>query len=83
MSDPAPSMVEQVALAIHAIGILAPADHSWEACAQKPAFRMAARAAIEAMRHPTEAMVKAAPNLRDVDFYPSDVWQAMIDGALR
>ena len=42
-----------------------------------------ARAAIEAMREPTEAMVNAAPDLRGVDFYPTDVWRAMIEAALK
>ena len=41
-----------------------------------------ARAAIEAMREPSEAMINAAPDLRDVDFYPTDVWRAMVEAAL-
>lgn len=32
-------------------------------------------------REPTEAMVKGAPDLRDVDFYPTDVFQGMWDAA--
>lgn len=43
-----------------------------------------ARAAIEAMREPTEAM-KAAPHLGDLAQMETDtayVWQAMIDAAL-
>jgi hypothetical protein len=34
------------------------------------------------MREPSEAMVSAAPDQRDVDFYPTDVWRAMIEAAL-
>lgn len=50
--------------------------------------RMLARAAIEAMREPTEAMCKKAGNgyaRGRGDWYvdgPADVWRAMIDAAL-
>ena len=39
----------------------------------------AARAAIKAMREPTEAMLKAGPPFPYMD---KDVWKAMIDAAL-
>jgi len=34
-------------------------------------------------REPTEAMVNAAPEWGKVDFYPSDIWRAMIAAGLR
>jgi predicted ester cyclase len=49
---------------------------------EREVFYRSARAALEAMREPSEAMVSAAPDLRDVDFYPTDVWRAMIEAAL-
>jgi molecular chaperone DnaK (HSP70) len=47
----------------------------------KNEFRDLARAAIEAMREPTEGMVEAA-NLHESNGVYAD-WQAMIDEALR
>lgn len=51
---------------------------------QKDMWMRAARAAIEAMREPTDAMVDAAMDrdLLGYDAPPSSVWQAMIDAAL-
>lgn len=49
------------------------------------AYEQAARAAIEAMREPTEAMVgegKAAPTYGDGVSDIPKVWRAMIDAAL-
>ena len=66
-------MVERVAKAIaEADGDHTVMDH----------HRRRSRAAIEAMREPTEEMKLAPP---DVNFSPSEaeyVWQAMIDAAL-
>jgi len=43
----------------------------------------AARAAIEAMREPTDAMWDAGPVINDPnDYGPQDVWDAMINAAL-
>jgi hypothetical protein len=83
-------MVERVARAIfrNGIGELvwdSGSDEQHEAC-----FRQA-RAAIDAMRVPTEAM-KSAPHEAELDIYwgyraegpggPEDVWRVMIDAAL-
>lgn len=47
-------------------------------------FRMKARAAIEAMREPTEAMLEATdPIDRNERQYALETWQFMIDEALR
>lgn len=54
-------------------------DASWNGHAED------ARAAIEAMREPTEAMMKASGATEDRDFHVNDVygaWQDMIDAAL-
>ena len=77
-------MVEQVAKAIwnHRFP-----DMSWESKSRsegiKDDYRMNARAAIAAMREPTEAMMQAGD--RELGF-PEDyriAWQASIDEALR
>lgn len=51
---------------------------------------MLARAAIQAMREPTEAMQDAGAAATDIvisddsaDFYPAKTWRAMIDEALK
>ena len=53
-------------------------------CAENVDFALyRARAAIEAMREPTEAMVDLGINTREVEGGAiHDVWQAMIDEAL-
>jgi len=46
----------------------------------KQSYCRYARAAIEAMREPTEAMLAAGDKKQD--FYSGFIWQAMIDAAL-
>jgi hypothetical protein len=46
------------------------------------AFEIVARAAIEAMREPTEEMKRAAYEMFH-DGYPVPIWQIMIDEALK
>jgi hypothetical protein len=48
----------------------------------KVMFEMAARAAIEAMREPTEAMGESADQYASMGM-ALKVWQAMIDAALK
>lgn len=90
------SMVERVAAAIHDDWQNAgagPNNRHWsETCESLPgmanAFRKHARAAIEAMREPTEAMINAAPASYSASFreiWPkicADIYRAMIDAAL-
>lgn len=74
------SMIERVSKAIHALGPLDLAN-----------FRdreLVSRAAIEAMREPTEAMLAAVDcqqvgccNMADKD--ACECWQSMIDAALK
>ena len=77
------SMVERVARALLA--------HEWRDHPTPPAFETEhreywmtdARAAIEAMRQPTEAMEESLPhrNLGD-ELSPSEIWTTMIAAAL-
>ncbi len=52
-------------------------------------YRSRSRTAIKALREPTEAMIKAADDMdiNSMDFTPTggllEVWQAMIDQALK
>lgn len=46
-----------------------------------PRSRMMARAAIEAMHEPTEAMAIAGKE-NNFGYYPNEAWRAMIDAAL-
>lgn len=81
-------MVERVAGALHA----AHAEVGWPADECETCDKLA-RAAIEAMREPTEAMVCAAECLTsefrtehdriEVPPGPEEAWQAMIDAALQ
>lgn len=94
------TMLEKVARAVdealndNSIAFMKPSGVDSETVRQcreadtKRAFR-AARAAIEAMREPTEAMVEADMPLGGYGFGddvysadPKEVWQAMIDAAL-
>jgi hypothetical protein len=83
-------MVERVARAICRAGICGPRSHldqqeneNWRS------FKIEARAAISAMREPTQAMVDAVyidPGFCDepgVPSPPDDVWRQMIDEALK
>jgi hypothetical protein len=65
-------MVERVALIMRA------------ACAQPDTWENRARAAIEAMREPTEAMIAASNREWDgrMSHRSSGAWRAMIDAAL-
>ncbi len=70
-------MVERVAQAIWS------ARHpglAWTSvpCVIKRSYRSGARAAIQAMREPTEEMIQAAW----AEVLPGHVWRAMIDTAL-
>ncbi len=44
---------------------------------------LAARQVVESLLVPTEAMIGAAPDFRDVDLYPSDVWKPMVHAILK
>jgi hypothetical protein len=70
------SMLERVAKAISCDGFVDDGD------------RRAARAAVEAMREPTEAMCKAGAHSMDRDYgddsiTADEMWSAMIDAILR
>lgn len=78
-------MIERVARAICRAGMSGPKDHlnkqenlNWRK------FEIEARAAIEAMREPTNAMVEASNREWDgrMSHRSSGAWQAMIDAAL-
>ena len=74
-------MIERVAKAIHKVTH----DDKWPTC---NFCKDAARAAIEAMRQPTEAMIGAGRDAtinNDPLAYPDveDTWPAMIDAALK
>lgn len=75
-------MVERVARAISAEHIRLD-GMTWEQCHPKyqEDRRRMARAAIAAMREPTQAMI-LGDNKHD-DYDPKYVWQLMIDEALR
>jgi hypothetical protein len=80
-------MVERVALAIYVAEIGGPEGWNHPRVeAGKERWFAKARAAIEAMREPTETMVnEGADELRAGDrsrSTPPHVWRAMIDGAL-
>lgn len=96
MSDQqAPSkMVERVAKAI--LGAIDASTHNFGPGGTATTMEEAAKSAMVTYHNalneagyrivpvvPTEAMVNAAPEWRDVDFYPSDVWQAMVEAAGR
>jgi hypothetical protein len=77
-------MVERVARALDAMD-----EHTPQGGYSSPAaWRIHARAAIKAMREPTEEMIEEGRqlmNLGDETLYPEDMrekWQAMIDVAL-
>jgi hypothetical protein len=68
------NMIERVAKAMRAESGGKP--FSWE---------NAARAAIEALRQPTEEMIEAGDMVLDSEYFsgePVDVWRAMIDATL-
>ena len=67
------TMIEQVARA------LLVADRS---AITPDYYQRMARAAIEAMREPTEAMLDAGVNFRERNARTEQIWQAMIDAAL-
>lgn len=67
------SKIEEVARAI--------GGDVWESCSDrmKEQFRAQARAAIEAMREPTEAMLDRGPGEPYLD---AEVWRKIVDAAL-
>ena len=81
-------MVERVAKALY-IAEIGPAigpfdwdiDEAGEVAARN--YRKMARAAIEAMREPTEAMVRAGGDVTESDAIAIATWHAMIDEAIR
>jgi hypothetical protein len=68
-------MVDRVARAIYASGQFV---KPWEKCSWQHACRRQARAAIAAMREPTEAMLNAAAIAKECE----SKWLCMIDAAL-
>jgi hypothetical protein len=80
------SMIERVARAIYEVSAEPEHGDSWEAVSSLPwgdNLREHARAAIEAMREPTEAMKYAynSADLYDIA-YSSEAWSRAIDAAL-
>ena len=76
-------MVEKVAKAMHSVDALI--QPSWESLeGEQEDYREYARAAIAAMREPTEAMIEAAQWNTTRGKVPTfkDQWQAAIDEAL-
>lgn len=73
------SMIEKVARAISLSQTQT--ETMWQA------FLPEARAAIEAMREPTEAMIESAipivPDCGSPHNYPEPIWQEVIDAALK
>jgi hypothetical protein len=74
-------MIERVARAICASGVCIDPD-SYDVDRYWRRWIPEARAAISAMREPTEAMKRAADRLPDV-MSVGDEWRAMIDEALK
>ncbi len=76
------SMIEKVAEALHAQTHLYLIP--WETYDNKESFREDARATIEAMKEPTEAMVQASTMIAPSwdDEISKIKWQAMINAAL-
>lgn len=68
-------MIERVAKAMAEA-----AGFCWENCTQSQ-WKRDAKAGIEAMRQPTDAMLNAAMWQKGQQSY-ADVWQTMIDAAL-
>lgn len=83
-------MIERVAEAIYNNWANYPTcsvSKSWqETCDKLPAqandFRRKAKAAIQAMREPTEEMIKAGEHYMEIYSNGGGVWQAMIGAAL-
>ncbi len=74
-------LVERVARAMFVVESDDPDDPGvWEYAAEN--YRALARAAIEAMREPTEAMIDAGAIYADCNG-AHGAWQAMIDAALK
>lgn len=71
-------MVKRVALAIRTEGL---ASSSAVAMASDEALLAAARAAVAALREPTNQMIHAGALIETP--HPITVWRAMIDAALR
>ncbi|WP_458395322.1 hypothetical protein [Rhizobium ruizarguesonis] len=83
------TMVDRVAMAIQqaSFRMIRP---SWDSLdsAEKDQWRIRARAAIESMREPTEAMVEASAAIYGDNYlyrhrYSKDQWRAMVDAALK
>lgn len=86
----ADEMVERVARALWGVSDFNEKSWPWEECgsSQKAGYRLHARAAIEAMREPTDAMFDAGEkaattySARWMMSIADDVWTAMVDAAL-
>ncbi len=85
-------MVERIAIALACVELgMTPQD--WPSCYEtgKERYRQQAREALKAIREPTSAMLKADVSLGGYGFAegecyqadPKEVWQAMIDEALK
>lgn len=79
-------MVERVAVAIYSKH-LGSSGHPWNDVPDefREGMKILARAAIAAMRDPTEAMLLAGGDLNSMGDYPSPgiSWERMIDEALK
>jgi hypothetical protein len=79
-------MIERVARALFAVEWDSKSSDPWEGAYadEREAWLQSARAAIEAMRDPTDAMKDAGdlPTYQWVDDVASNVWGRMIDAAL-
>lgn len=79
----APEMLERVARALFKTE-WDNKGHSWEMEAAHHAYwREQARAAIAAMREPTEDMCMIGEDLGEVHAAAAQIWRAMIDAALK
>lgn len=87
------SMIERVARSLCEAQRQLPGDPTWETTCARDLYRVEARAAIEAMREPTTAMIwnggragRGDPWFNGMDVRPevgaSSVWALMIDAAL-
>ena len=76
-------MIERVARALWAVSDDSGEPWPWNECpeAQKAGYRLHARAAVEATREPTEAMMLAACHAGNADMEAS--WRAAVDEALK
>ncbi len=84
MAEQIPEMVERVARAIFTAGGTAPGIRQYDdlSVAMKISWYDSARAAIAALREPTEAMCDECGGFAIHELETAELWRAMIDAAL-